>query len=196
MQYRFLITIGICVKCRKFNPRKKTGLFSYLKYYLLIFAVTTGFGTSTHAQTFSYKELQAAYIFNFAKYIKWPAASNAFVIGVYRESENVAILTKALAGKTVRGKTIEIKLLESTDDLSGINIIYLPESVSRYIKEVVTAVDGKSILLVSEEDLIKKGAAISFVVEEDLLKFKLKKVVFDGTGLVAMDGLLKLAILE
>lgn len=171
-------------------------MFSCLKYYLLVFALTTCIGSSANAQTFSYKELQAAYIYNFAKYIKWPAASNTFVIGVYRESENVEILKKALAGKTVRSKTIEIRLLENTNDLSGINIIYLPESVSRYIKEVVAAVDGKSILLVSEEDLIKKGAAISFVVEEDLLKFKLKKVVFDGTRLVAMDGLLKLAILE
>jgi len=152
--------------------------------------------TSAYAQTFSYKELQAAYIYNFAKYIKWPKSEDKFVIGVYRESENVEILTKALSGKTVRSKAIEIRLVENTDDLSGINIIYLPESESRYIKELIVGVSGKNILLVTEEDLIKKGAAISFVVADDLLKFKLKKVVFDGTGLVAMDGLLKLAILE
>lgn len=152
--------------------------------------------TSTCAQTFSYKELQAAYIYNFAKYIKWPTVSNTFVIGVYREVENVEILKKALAGKTVRSKMIEIRLLDNVNDLSGINIVYLPESESKYIKEVVGAVSGSPILLVTEEDLIKKGAAISFVVSDDLLKFKLKKVVFDVTGLVAMDGLLKLAILE
>jgi hypothetical protein len=39
------------------------------------------------AQTHVYalRELQAAYIYNFAKYIKWPAEAEAFVIGVYAE---------------------------------------------------------------------------------------------------------------
>jgi hypothetical protein len=44
--------------------------------------------------------------------------------------------------------------------------------------------------------MIKKGAMISFVVEDEKLRFKLKKASLASAGLVASDGLLKLAIVQ
>jgi hypothetical protein len=139
-------------------------------------------------------DLQAAYLFNFAKYIKWPQESSTFVIGVYGEQEILVVLNNTLKGKKVGGKAIELKVIENTEEALQCNIVYVTGSGSKGINGLVTAMEGKNILIVTEEDLIKKGAAISFVVEDDRLRFKLKKTVLAKSGLVASEGLLKLAI--
>jgi hypothetical protein len=43
--------------------------------------------------------------------------------------------------------------------------------------------------------MVRKGAMISFVLEGDKLRFKLKKNLLESVGLTASDGLQKLAIL-
>jgi hypothetical protein len=171
-------------------------VFSKTKHYLLAISLLACVGRPVIAQTSSYGELQAAYIYNFAKYVKWPKEGNTFVIGIYGEVEDIEILTGVLAGKKVRNKAIDLKVLENLENLSGVNIIYVPESSSKSLKALINAVGGTNILIVTEEDLIKKGAMISFVVEDDRLKFKLKESALQEIGLVAAEGLLKLAILQ
>lgn len=168
---------------------KKINCFLFLT--TLLFAIA---GENAFAQISSYEELQAAYIYNFAKYIKWPEDKSTFIIGVYGGTEIMEFLQKTLEGKKVGTKEIELRVLKKTDPFLDCNIIYVPESESKKISELTAAIAGKSILLVSEEDLIRKGATISFVVEDDRLRFKLKRSALAEAGLSASEGLLKLAI--
>jgi hypothetical protein len=140
--------------------------------------------------------LQAAYIFNFAKYIKWPGETKIFVIGVYNDEEIMDLLKTVLSEKKIGGRAIELKMLTKPEDLNGCNIVYVPEGGSRNVNDLSDSISGKNILLVTEEDMIKKGAMISFVVEDEKLRFKLKKTSLASAGLVASDGLLKLAIVQ
>jgi hypothetical protein len=148
------------------------------------------------AQTSTFGDLQVAYIFNFAKYVKWPKEGSVIVIGIYGEVKNIGYWTSLLSEKKVRNKPIQLKQIETLENLDDINIIYVPESGSADFKLLAAATAGKSILLVTEEDLIKRGAAISFVVEDERLKFKLKQSALTDIGLTPMEGLLKLAILK
>jgi hypothetical protein len=156
---------------------------------------TVSFLGSVNAQTSSYEELQAAYIFNFAKYIKWPEETPEFVIGIYGEQEIMELFKNILAGKRAGGKPIRLKTIDRPDDMADCNIVYIASSASRKLKMLISATAGKSILIVTAEDMINSGAMISFVVEDDKLKFKLKRSILSETGLIASEGLLKLAIL-
>lgn len=153
-------------------------------------------GAPANAQTASFGELQAAYIYNFAKYISWPQEGQQFIIGVFREADIMADLESTLSGKKVRGKAISLRKVTTPEELSLCNIVYVSESNSGNLALITIALNEKSILLVTEEDLIRKGAAISFVVKDDKLRFKLKKKILDQSKLVASEGLLKLAILQ
>lgn len=66
-------------------------------------------GKAAQAQTSSYGELQAAYIYNFAKYISWPDEAQQFVIGVFGDADIMDDLEITLKGKKVRGKPIALK---------------------------------------------------------------------------------------
>jgi hypothetical protein len=149
---------------------------------------------TARAQTSSYGELQAAYLFNFAKYIKWPGELPVFVVGIYGDAEIFDGLQSTLKTKKIGGRDIELREIKSLDQLAGCQIIYLPESASESLSEIRETTAGKNVLIVTEEDLIKKGATISFVVEDDRLRFKLKKSALSEAGLTATEGLLKLAI--
>lgn len=161
---------------------------------LILFFVSLSGGV--HAQTSSHEELQAAYIFNFAKYIKWPEETPEFVIGIYGEPEIITLFKNTLAGKRVGGKDILVRAVHGEEDVAGCNIIYIASSASKMLKTLVGVTAGKSILIVTAEDMVSSGAMISFVVEDDKLKFKLKRRKLSETRLVASDGLLKLAILQ
>lgn len=162
------------------------------RFFILTLSIVSFSGAS--AQTSSYGELQAAYLFNFAKYIKWPGETSEFVIGVYGEQEVMELFSNILTGKRAGGKNIRVKIIEEPGDASDCNIVYIASPASRKLKLLTEITEGKSILLVTAEDLITSGAMISFFVEDDKLKFKLKKQTLAETGLTASDGLLKLAI--
>ena len=146
------------------------------------------------AQTSSYGELQGAYIFNFAKYIKWPDNVKTLTIGVYGDSDIAEDLFKTMEGKKAGMREIILKEITSPEMAIECEIIYLPEANSRDLSVLKQATIGKSILIVTEEDLIRKGAGISFVIEDDRLRFKLKKSILAEAGLTVSEGLLKIAI--
>ena len=103
-------------------------------------------------------------------------------------------MENTLKGKKAGGKAIELRVLEKVEEATQCNIVYVTESGSKGINALVNVMGDRNILIVTEEDLIKKGASISFVVEDDRLRFKLKKSALAKSGLVASEGLLKLAI--
>ncbi len=148
------------------------------------------------SQVSSYGELQSAYLFNFAKYITWPNERQDFTIAIFGKTELSKELENTLREKKVHGLEIKVKEVHSIDDLPECQIIFLPESNSRTLTSLKSAVSGKHVLIVSEEDLIKKGASISFVIYDDRLRFKLNKDSLSDAGLVASDGLLNLAVFQ
>lgn len=145
------------------------------------------------AQTSSYGELQSAYLFNFAKYIKWPEEHKMFTVGVLGKEEATTILGTTLKGRKIGGVNIELIGIPSVEKLPECQIIYVPEAQSRNLASLTASLKGKSTLIVTEDDLLKKGSMISFVIHDDHLRFKVNKKLLADAGLIASEGLLKLA---
>jgi hypothetical protein len=119
------------------------------------------------------------------------------VIGIYAERVDEEIfryLQAVLKGKMIQGKSVDLRVIQTVDEITDINILYVPGEASKSMSKLVTAVGTRSILIVSEDDLIKRGAMISFVVEDDKLRFKMNQKSLKAAGLTASEGLIKLAI--
>ena len=110
--------------------------------------------------------------------------------------DDVDDLRRILKDKKVGGKQLVIKLITRDDALDDCQIMFIPEETSSLLPEMAGPALSRNILIVTEEDLIKRGAGISFVVKDDKLRFKLKKKILDDTMLVVSDGLLRLAIVQ
>lgn len=140
------------------------------------------------------EELRAAYIYNFAKYIRWPDEGPVFIIGMYgNDIEAANALQYTLKGKKIRGKEIQVKTIYTVGDAVACHILYCPDIENKKLVALVDATAGKSVLLVTKDDLIKRGAMISFFIEGENLKFKIKRDAVMRAGLFPSEGLLKLA---
>jgi hypothetical protein len=83
-----------------------------------------------------------AYIFNFAKYVKWPKEGSAIVIGIYGEVKNIEYWKTLLSEKRVRNKVIQLRQISTLESLNDVNIIYVPENGSEDFKLLTAATAG------------------------------------------------------
>lgn len=150
---------------------------------------------SAHAQKEKYQSL---FIYNFSKYVKWPEGqqSGDFVIGIFGSVNMTEALKSMAVNKKVNGSNIVIKEFSSTAEIKDCHILFVAESESGKMSQILSQTEGQSILIVSDKPgLAKKGAVINFVESEGKIKFELNQQYADLRGLKISGSLVSLAIL-
>ena len=137
------------------------------------------------------------FLYNFMKYVEWPDPSGDFVIGVVGNSPIEKELLKLAENKKAKGRKIVVKVINTTEEAILCNMIYIPSSKSALLKPILEKTKSKPVLIVAErEGLAKKGAAISFVIDDDdALKFDINKSSLNSQSLKIANILLQLGIL-
>ena len=135
------------------------------------------------------------FLYNFMKYVEWPSTEGNFTIGVLGDGPVNKELLELAKTKKVKGKQLVVIQITSPGDALLCNMVYIPSSKSSELKLIAEKVKGKSVLIVAErEGLAKKGAGISFVIDDDdALKFDINKSVLDAHSLKVAETLIRLA---
>lgn len=143
-------------------------------------------------------KLQSVFIYNFTKYIDWPAEykTGNFVIGVLGDAPITRELKKMARTKKAGTQTIEVKIFNSVGDIAKCHILFIPGAKSSFISQLTKKVGKKSTLIIGEKDgLTQKGAAINFVLKDNKQKFELSKKNAAKHKLKVSSSLEKLAII-
>lgn len=142
--------------------------------------------------------IKAMFLYNFTKYIEWPAAykEGNFVIGILgNNSTLLAELNKMASQKMAGNQKLEIRSLSSVEGASKCHIVYIQPDKGGELPDVLSKVKGKSALVITEKPgLAKQGAAINFVVQENKQKFELNKSNAEKYNLKVSSNLASLAI--
>ena len=160
-------------------------------FFLILFAGKT---EQAFCQDVDYKAY-TLFLYNFMKYIEWPQDQTGdFVIGVVGDSPIKKDLQTLAETKKAKGRKIVIKIINIPDDAVSCNMIFIPSAKSTQLKPIAEKVKGKAVLIVAErEGLAKKGAAISFAVnDDDALQFDFNKSVLDSQSLKIANLLMQL----
>lgn len=169
--------------------------FLAMKRLLLLIVLFCLMGTSS---LFAQKErFKALFIFNFTKNIEWPAASrgNQFVIVVIGNSELIAELETIAQTQRVGNMPIKVVDYTNLENLNGCHLVYLSPSKSGMLSSLLTNVNGKHTLVVSDgKNLAVKGSGISFVQDGDKLKFEVSRKNIEKQGLKSSSALANLGI--
>jgi len=143
-------------------------------------------------------KIKAIYIYNFTKYIEWPASykEGNFVVGVLgSNSALLAELNKMANSKTVGIQKFEIKNLSSCSAADKYNIVYVLSDNSSQISHVINALKGKSTLIVTDKPgLAKQGAGINFFVDGNKQKIELNRTNIEKYKLKVASTLVEMAI--
>jgi len=169
--------------------------FSYLVVLLLSAACLRAQDQPASGQ--SHEKVYAVFVMNFAKYIVWPAnrTSGEFVIGVLGSSSIMEELKAAAAVKMIGSQKIRVKDCKSSKDIDGCHLIFVSDSKSSIVPEVITRVSGEPTLVVTEkEGLARKGGGISFVASSGRVRFEINKTAIEKKGLNVSSTLANLGV--
>jgi acyl dehydratase len=145
-------------------------------------------------------QIKAAYIYNFGKFVKWPAVapanqSGSFTICVLDGDPFGATLGSTLAGETVGGKPVAVRHVEKAQDASVCHILFIGSAQGKDLKGILSALDEDAVLTVSDiPDFSKRGGMIQFVLVGDRLRFEINLDGAEKSHLVFPSELLKVAV--
>jgi hypothetical protein len=143
-------------------------------------------------------EVKAAYLYNFGKFVEWPAkvtaASDFFSICVLGEDPFGATFD-AIASESINGKKVVVKRITKPQDAVSCRILFVSSSEESRLKEILATLDKTSVLTVSDiSQFTRHGGMIRFVMEGNRVRFEVNLTTAEHAGLTLSSQLLKVAI--
>lgn len=142
--------------------------------------------------------VKALFVYNFTKQIEWPAHvmnTPKFVIVVLGSSPVKERLNTVLKGRRIFDKPVEVKEVQSIEDIQPAQILYVSKSQSTKLPKILEQMDDKGILIITEEKgMAAKGSCINIIQKDETLKFELNDASIKRQGLKVSNQLYNLAV--
>jgi len=177
----------------------RSGASSFLGLNLLWLLLLSGHGRAQGTPPTEY-QIKAAFIFNFARFVEWPAGAFAgttspLVIGILGENPFRNDLQRTIGDKTVDDHPLVIKELRSQAEATNCHILFISSSEKPRLPQILKVVNGTSVLTVGEmERFTETGGMINFVQEGSKIRFQINNEAATGAGLKISSKLLNLAL--
>lgn len=143
-------------------------------------------------------ELMAAYVFNFARFVEWPAAqlpqpqTPLAVCSPDPEALDGHLLR--IHGRVAQSHTVIVKIVSLDEGLAGCHVVFLPATAGPRINDWLAMAAGKPLLTVSDApEFIERGGMIRLFVEADRVQFGIDRAQTLAAGLRVSSRLLALA---
>jgi YfiR/HmsC-like len=144
-------------------------------------------------------QVQAAFLFNFAKFVTWPddafqRSKDSLIIGVLGEDPFGAVLDEIIRDKTVTGKKLAVKRFMRVQDAVNSHILFLSSSEESHLPQILKGLERTTVLTVSDmEQFAERGGMVAFTVEDQKVRFNVNADAVERAGLKMGSQLLKLA---
>lgn len=144
-------------------------------------------------------ELKAAFLYNFVKFVEWPADAFAgtrspLTICVYGEDPFGASLDGAVRGETVGERSLLVQRPQALDRLRDCHVLFVSRSERPRMREILSRLERAPVLTVGDSDgFLREGGMINFVLEENKIRFLINQEAAERSGLRISSKLLRLA---
>jgi hypothetical protein len=150
-------------------------------------------------QTPTEYQVKAAYVFNFLKFVEWPGDpakefQGPWVIGVVGDNPIGQELPRLVAGKTVEGRALQVKIFQPAEDLRGCHILFISASESKRLPSILASLRGSSVLTVADmQHFLDSGGMFQFVIEDGSVRLAIDVGATSRARLKVSSKLLSLA---
>jgi uncharacterized protein DUF4154 len=179
-------------------PRSRHSLLQFLTM-VIASAFFTATGLLAQQAKPSEYQVKAAYLYNFGRFVKWPAGvaagkGDSFPVCVLGRDPFGPILDSTLAGEALEGKPVAIRRIASEQDAADCRILFVSSTEEHHLKEILAAIDQAGVLTVSDmPGFSRRGGMIQFVMEGDRVRFEINLATAESARLVLSSELLKVA---
>ena len=143
-------------------------------------------------------EMHSMMIYNFLKYIQWPASANSgqFVIGVIGDDDVYNTLNAWYGDKERMGRLLRVKKLSNAAEAKDCQLVYIGNAASNQFEEIQGVISKNPVLLVTDKNgLGQKGSGINFRIVNNRLKFELNQDALNASNLKVSSQLASMAIM-
>ena len=183
---------------RHLCARSRCGFLQFLTFIIaLVFFTATGL-LAQQVKPSEY-QVKAAYLYNFGRFIKWPAGiaagkGDSFPVCVLGRDPFGLTLDSTLAGEALDGKPVVIRRIARTQDAADCRILFVSSTEEHHLKEILAAIDQAGVLTVSDmPGFSRRGGIIQFVAEGERVRFEINLANAESARLVLSSELLKVA---
>lgn len=150
------------------------------------------------AQPLSEYDVEAAYLYDFGKFVRWPADAPkppTFDICILGRGPFDGTLDRIIANNRIGGRPIQKRILSSPAQADGCAILYIADSEANNLRGILDALGDRQSLLVSGmPHFAQSGGTIQFVVEGDRVRFMVNLDAAAKCHLTLSSELLKVAL--
>jgi hypothetical protein len=173
------LTVPDCFKWRKPSRQGLKGgvLFSWQPLGLLVLLGVLL--PTAAAQSASEYQVKAAFLFNFAKFVEWPAdafsnADGPLQVCVLGQDPFGGDFEQMIEDKTVNGHRLEIAHPEGVPQARACQVLFIASSEKQKVREILRALTGVSVLTVGDTPgFVQMGGVINFVLDKDRVRFEI-----------------------
>jgi hypothetical protein len=141
-------------------------------------------------------EVKAVFLYNFAKYVDWPAASQgssaSIRMCVTARPQFFAVLRDAVRDEIINGRPLAAIALDGLDAARDCDILYVGDSATADAAAWINAVRGRQVLTVGDGALVD-GLVIAFVRDQNRVRFDINRRAAAKQNLAISSRLLGLA---
>jgi len=152
------------------------------------------------AAPFSINPLKVAYIYNIAKFTRWPettwASPNAPFQLCFYDKSGMAKGLQTLQQKEINGHPIVLIEAKQESDFQQCNAFYIDTSERSRYRYLLSLIDQKTVLIISDESpFFVHGGLVNLVEKDQRLRFQVNMQQLTLSQLKFSSKLLKLAII-
>ncbi len=153
----------------------------------------------TQASTPTEYEVKAAYLYNFGRFVQWPAKAMAaggdsFTICVLGEDPFGPALHATIAGETIGGRSVVAKRISGPQQGVNCRILFISSSEDHQLKDILATLDEASVLTVGDmPQFVRRGGMVQFILDGNKVRFEVNLTPAERAGLTLSSQLLKLA---
>lgn len=149
------------------------------------------------AETPSEYQVKAVFVFNFSRFVEWPPQAfstpdQPFAICILGNDPFGPRLDEAVRGEQINQHPLLIRRLRSVREADNCQILYIDRSEAGELHQILSALDHRSTLTVSElSDAAERGGMIQFMTENNRIRLRINVESARAAGLTISSKLLR-----
>jgi len=133
--------------------------------------------TPARAESFNENEVKAAFLYNFARFVDWPADTfrsprDPIRICILGEDPFGSTLRDLLSGKSLAGRSFAVSDISDTD-ASGCQILFVAASERKRLKSILGLKHPGTLTVGETEGFCAEGGVVNFKVEAGRVNFEI-----------------------
>ncbi len=147
-------------------------------------------------------QVKAVFLFNFAKFIEWPAAKlgetdSPLVIGIFGANPFGTLLDETIKDRTINGHRLVSRAVSTAAEAAACHMVFISRSEKERIRPLLASLKAQPVVTVSEtKGFAQDGGMINLVVLNGSVKLEINPTAAGEAGLKLSSKLLAIARIE